>query len=103
MGNESPSVIQAASRETGERPYTILVVDDEVGVVESIELLLDEDYRVFTALSGKDGLEILEREEIDLVIVDERMPGMRGVEFLERAITMRPRRSSSGGSAARVT
>jgi two-component system response regulator HupR/HoxA len=91
VGNESPSVIQAASRETGERPYTILVVDDEVGVVESIELLLDEDYRVFTALSGKDGLEILEREEIDLVIVDERMPGMRGVEFLERAITMRPR------------
>jgi two-component system response regulator HupR/HoxA len=91
VGNEPPSVIQAASRESGERPYAILVVDDEVGVVESIELLLNEDYRVFTALGGKDGLEILEREEIDLVIVDERMPGMRGVEFLERAITVRPR------------
>jgi two-component system response regulator HupR/HoxA len=91
VGNEPPSVIQAASRESGERPYTILVVDDEVGVVESIELLLNEDYRVFTALGGKDGLEILEREEIDLVIVDERMPGMRGVEFLERAVTARPR------------
>jgi two-component system response regulator HupR/HoxA len=91
VGNEPPSVIQAASRESGARPYTILVVDDEVGVVESLEFLLSDDYRVFTALGGKDGLEILEREEIDLVIVDERMPGMRGVEFLERAITVRPR------------
>jgi two-component system response regulator HupR/HoxA len=91
VGNDPPSVIQAASREVGARPYAILVVDDEVGVVESLEFLLSDDYSVFTATSGKDGLEILEREEIDLVIVDEKMPAMRGVEFLERAVLIRPR------------
>jgi two-component system response regulator HupR/HoxA len=91
VGNDPPSVIQAASREAGARPYTILVVDDEVGVVESLEFLLRDDYGVFTALSGKEGLEILEREEVDLVIVDEKMPAMRGVEFLERAVAIRPR------------
>jgi two-component system response regulator HupR/HoxA len=91
VGNDPPSVIQAASREAGARPYAILVVDDEVGVVESLEFLLSDDYTVFTATSGKEGLEILEREEIDLVIVDEKMPGMRGVEFLERAVLIRPR------------
>ena len=46
---------------------------------------LRDDYTVFTATSGEEGLGILEREEIDLVIVDEWMPAMRGVEFLERA------------------
>ncbi len=91
MGNDPPSVIQAASREAGARPYAILVVDDEVGVVESLEQTLQDEYTVFTALGGEDGLAILEREEIDLVIVDERMPGMTGVEFLERALAIRPR------------
>jgi two-component system response regulator HupR/HoxA len=91
LGNDPPSVIQAASREAGTRPYAILVVDDEVGVVESLELALRDDYTVFTATSGKDGLSVLEREEIDLVIVDEWMPAMRGVEFLERSIAIRPR------------
>ena len=90
LGNDSPSVIEAASPEAGARPYAILVVDDEIGVVESLDFALRDDYTVFTATSGEEGLGILEREEIDLVIVDEWMPGMRGAEFLGRAVTVRP-------------
>ena len=90
LGNDPPSVIAAASPEAGARPYAILVVDDEVGVVESLDYALRDDYTVFTATSGEEGLGILEREDIDLVIVDEWMPAMRGAEFLERAVTVRP-------------
>ncbi len=90
LGNDSPSVIEAASPEAGARPYAILVVDDEIGVVESLDYALRDDYTVFTATSGEEGLGILEREDIDLVIVDEWMPGMRGAEFLGRAVTVRP-------------
>ena len=90
LGNDPPSVIEAASPEAGARPYAILVVDDEEGVVESLQHTFQDDYRVFTATSGEAGLRILEQEPVDLVIVDEWMPGMRGAEFLERAVAIRP-------------
>ena len=81
--------IQGARPEAARR-YGILVVDDEEAIVESLALTLEDDYRVYTALSGKEGLEILEREDIALVIVDQVMPDMSGVEFLERVVTLRP-------------
>ena len=55
-------LIQGARPEAARR-YGILVVDDEEAIVESLELTLEDDYRVFTALSGEDGLEILDRED----------------------------------------
>jgi len=90
VASDPPSTIAAASPEAGARPYAILVVDDEVAVVESLELTLRDDYTIYTATSGEEGLAVLEREEIDLVIVDEWMPAMRGAEFLERALEIRP-------------
>jgi len=71
-------------------PYGILIVDDEPAILESLELTLRADYRVHTAASGEAGLEILEREEIALVIADQVMPSMSGVEFLEKAIDRNP-------------
>ncbi|MHA7837464.1 MAG: sigma-54-dependent transcriptional regulator [bacterium] len=71
--------------------YGILVVDDEDAILESLELTLGAEYRVFTARSAEEGLEILDREEIALVISDQVMPGMAGVEFLEKVIERRPR------------
>ena len=73
------------------RRYGILVVDDEDAILESIELTLGAEYRIFTATSGEQGLAILEREEIALVISDQVMPGMRGVEFFEQVIERNPR------------
>jgi two-component system response regulator HupR/HoxA len=83
--------IEGARRQPGGRPFGILVVDDEEGILESLELTLGPDYRVFTATSGEAGLEILEREEIALIIADQVMPSMSGVEFLEKAIERNPR------------
>ncbi len=73
------------------RRYGILVVDDEDAILESIELTLGAEYRVFTASSAQQGLSILDREEIALVISDQVMPGMSGVEFFERVIERNPR------------
>jgi two-component system response regulator HupR/HoxA len=83
--------IEAARRSAGGRPYGILVVDDEVAILESLELTLGSDYRVFTAASGEQALAILEREDVALVIADHVMPRMSGVEFLEKAIECNPR------------
>ena len=60
LGNDPPSVVEAASPEAGARPYSILVVEDELATLESLELTLGDDYTVFTASNGKQGLEILE-------------------------------------------
>ncbi len=77
--------------EAASQPYGILLVDDEEAILESLELTLGGTYRVFTASSGARGLEILEHEDIALVIVDQVMPGMTGVEFLEKVIDCNPR------------
>lgn len=67
-------------------PYGILIVDDEEAILESLEFTLGDEYRVFTANNGRDGLAIFEQEEIALVIADQNMPGLSGVEFLEKVI-----------------
>ncbi len=65
-------------------PPAILLVDDEASILASLRRLLrPSGYRVSTAESGAAGLEILEREKIDLVISDMRMPIMDGAHFLE--------------------
>jgi len=63
----------------------ILLVDDEINVLKSLKrLFIDTDYKVFTAESGDEGLEICAREEIALVVTDYRMPSMNGVQFLAK-------------------
>ena len=66
-------------------PATILVVDDEPGILSSLRRLLrPAGYRIFTAEGGQAGLSILEQEAVDLVISDMRMPEMNGAQFLEQ-------------------
>ncbi|ESQ85290.1 hypothetical protein AEAC466_06135 [Asticcacaulis sp. AC466] len=60
----------------------VLVVDDEIRSVEAIELNLEDEFRVLTATSAAQALELLENEWIGVVISDQRMPGMSGVDFL---------------------
>jgi len=65
------------------KPNTILIVDDEENILKSLERLLeDEGYKMFFANSGDKGLEIIKREDIQMVISDHRMPGMNGLKFL---------------------
>src|SRR3954447_12485304 len=65
--------------------HTILVVDDEPDVVKSVKDLLRLDYRVLGATSATEGLRILQKEEVHIVMTDQRMPEMTGVEFLGHA------------------
>ncbi len=66
--------------------YGILIVDDEEAILESLDFTLGTEYRVFTANNGRDGLAIFDAEDIALVIADQNMPGMTGVEFLEKVV-----------------
>jgi signal transduction histidine kinase len=65
--------------------HSILVVDDEPDVVRSVKDLLRLDYKVFTATSPDEGMKILQENAIDVIMTDQRMPEMTGVEFLKRA------------------
>jgi DNA-binding NtrC family response regulator len=69
----------------------VLCVDDEPGLLRSLRWLLRGQYEVAVADSGLDGLALLSAEHFDVVISDQRMPGMTGTEFLERARKVSPR------------
>ena len=69
----------------------ILIVDDEPIVRESIrDWLIDAGYEVQTAKTGEEGLKILEKQEIGLVILDVRLPGETGIRVLEEMKGMKP-------------
>ncbi len=62
---------------------TILFVDDEEKVLNSLKRgLLDEPYQTLYANSGKEALEILEKNEVHIIVTDMRMPEMSGLELL---------------------
>lgn len=64
-------------------PTRVLVVDDEKDFVEMLSLRLNElGEKVTAAYSGEECLEILENDNIDVVILDVKMPGMDGIETL---------------------
>jgi two-component system, NtrC family, nitrogen regulation response regulator NtrX len=63
----------------------ILVVDDEAAIRDSLRMILEyEGYEFLGAATGQDGLAMLERENPDLVFLDIKMPGMDGLEVLQR-------------------
>lgn len=67
------------------KPKRILVVDDEIQLVKLLRSCLStEGYEVLAASNGSDALTIVEREAPDLVVLDLKMPGMDGSEFLQR-------------------
>ncbi|MCH9674827.1 MAG: response regulator [Gammaproteobacteria bacterium] len=67
-------------------PATVLCVDDEPNVLSALKRTFRRcPYRVHTATSGDEGLKILERESVDVIISDMRMPAMNGSTFLTNA------------------
>ncbi len=64
---------------------TLLLVDDEERIRKAlVRLLRGEGYRVLVAASGAEGLEILAREKVDVILSDQRMPGMTGTAFFRQ-------------------
>jgi len=72
-----------AAATAAEKPV-VLVVDDEVRSLEAISRTVDDDFTVFTAASAEEALEVLRREFVTIVLCDQRMPTLSGVEFLKR-------------------
>lgn len=64
---------------------TVLVVDDEFGVADLIDAVLtDEGHRVLTAANGRQGLEVVAKEHVDMMFLDYMMPIMDGAAMLRR-------------------
>ncbi|MBR3601864.1 MAG: response regulator, partial [Lachnospiraceae bacterium] len=65
--------------------YNILICDDEKDIVEALKIYLnDSQYQFFEAYHGKQAMEIMEKEEIHLVLLDIMMPVMDGIEALNK-------------------
>jgi diguanylate cyclase (GGDEF)-like protein/PAS domain S-box-containing protein len=77
------------NRSTGSR--TLLLVDDEDNILASLKRLLRRDgYQIVTARSAEEGLLKLAEHDVDVIVSDQRMPGMSGIEFLRRAKDLYP-------------
>ena len=68
-----------------ERRKTILIVDDDEGMRDTLASILKRDYRVLRAATGESALQLMEKEEIDLMLLDVRLPGISGFEVLKIA------------------
>lgn len=68
----------------------VLYVDDEVNNLVAFTASFRKQFEIFTAPSAQEGLAILEKEEIHVILTDQRMPGVRGVDFLKLVIEKYP-------------
>jgi signal transduction histidine kinase/FixJ family two-component response regulator len=66
------------------REYPVLYVDDEIDNLRIFELTFRRDFSVLTASSAKEGLQLLSEHPVAVVLSDQKMPGIEGVEFLRR-------------------
>lgn len=73
------------------RKGRVLCVDDEPHVLRALQWLLKKDFEVQTAASAGEGMRLIQRNDFDVVISDQRMPGISGVEFLREVRKTAPR------------
>ena len=71
--------------------FTILIIDDEENIRNGLETNFEmEDYNVKTASNGKDGLQLVKKGDIDLVITDLKMDGISGEDVVRHIVTETP-------------
>jgi response regulator RpfG family c-di-GMP phosphodiesterase len=73
-----------------ENELSVLYVDDEINNLQSFKAAFRRDFLIYTAASAKEGMKILNVVPIQIIITDQRMPEMSGVEFLEQIIPIYP-------------
>lgn len=85
-------MLQQSTRADGaeRRRQTLLIVDDEADVLESLRHQFHRTYRVLTSTSGAEALELLANNEVEVLLSDQRMPGMPGDVLLRKARELRP-------------
>ena len=84
------AVERAGDRMEKKKRHTILVVDDEADVVASVKDLLRLEYKVLGVTRAAEAMAVVEREPLDVVMTDQRMPEQSGVELLERVRERQP-------------
>jgi DNA-binding NtrC family response regulator len=67
-----------------EKRPTVLIVDDDESIRDTLDAILKNDYAVITAEDGETALRIAEAEEVNVILLDIMLPGMGGLEVLER-------------------
>jgi response regulator RpfG family c-di-GMP phosphodiesterase len=72
--------------------YNLFYLDDETENMVAFKSLFRKEYNVFTTDSPKTGLEYLQDNDVDLIITDQRMPEMTGVEFLKKVFDIKPKK-----------
>ncbi len=70
--------------------HCLLVVDDEPNVCDSVHDLLRREFRVLKATSAEEGFRIMQQDEVHIVMTDQRMPRITGVELLSRVKARHP-------------
>jgi two-component system probable response regulator PhcQ len=75
------------------KKFAVLYVDDEEKSLKYFARAFADEFRIFTATNAQDGFKLLEqhKDEIGLLMSDQRMPGEKGVQLLEKARQLRPR------------
>ena len=68
---------------TATNKHTLLVVDDEMDVCDSVHDLLRREFRVLKARSAEEGLKLMRENEVHIIMTDQRMPKVTGVELLK--------------------
>ena len=68
----------------------VLYIDDEINNLNSFKAAFRRDFNIYVAQSAKEGRRILEEQEIGVIITDQRMPVMTGIEFLESILNVYP-------------
>ena len=69
---------------------SVLYVDDEEHNLVSFKATFRIKYKVYTAISGEEAIKLLDAEHVDIIITDQRMPNMTGVQFLESILDKHP-------------
>ncbi|WP_215408904.1 response regulator [Janthinobacterium sp. JC611] len=91
QGVPGTAVLTADAGQRAAPPRTLLLVDDEPNILASLKRLLRRDaYHILTAGSGQEGLDVLASHAVDVIVSDQRMPGMLGADFLRKAKLLCP-------------
>ena len=70
--------------------YNLLIVDDEISNLQKLRRTFFGDFRIFEALTGQDAIQLLRKQDVDVIITDQRMPETTGIDVLRESLLLQP-------------
>ena len=77
-------------REVATNQYNLLIVDDEISNLQKLRRTFFGDFRIFEALTGQDAIQLLRKQDVDVIITDQRMPETTGIDVLRESLLLQP-------------